>query len=61
MLLYPEVMALAAGFYHTCALLSGGGIECWGYNGHGQLGTGDTMERLTPTGLTGLELGDKRI
>ena len=47
-------MALAAGFYHTCALLSGGGVDCWGDNGYGQLGTGDAMDRLTPTGVPGL-------
>ena len=49
--------ALAAGYLHTCALLTGGGIECWGDNDDGQLGTGDTSKRNTPTRVTGLGSG----
>ena len=54
---HPGVLTLAAGMYHTCALLIGGGVECWGLNGYGELGTGDTTDRLTPTGVTGVSAG----
>ncbi len=36
---------LAGGEVHMCALLDGGQIKCWGYNGDGQLGLGDTNWR----------------
>ena len=50
----PGVANLGMGRYHMCALLTSDSVECWGDNGYGQLGTGDTTNRLTPTMVSGL-------
>jgi alpha-tubulin suppressor-like RCC1 family protein len=53
------VSALGAGGCHTCALMDtvqGGGIQCWGDNGHGQLGDGTTIPRMTPVEVFGLTI-----
>jgi hypothetical protein len=35
--------AIVAGAYHTCALLDGGELVCWGSNSQGQLGLESTI------------------
>jgi cysteine-rich repeat protein len=39
------VKAVAVGGYHTCAILDNDTLKCWGYNGYGALGLGDTQTR----------------
>ena len=43
------VAQIALGRRHTCALLLDGTLQCWGWNGHGQLGDGTTVNRPHPT------------
>ena len=52
---------VAAGYAHTCAVLNGGSVMCWGYDSNGQLGngTGDAgivtpAQSATPLAVTGL-------
>jgi len=42
------VKAVLGGAWHTCALLADGGVDCWGWNGHGQLGNGIVIQQLSP-------------
>ncbi len=47
-----EASAIALGNSHSCTLLAGGGVKCWGYNDYGQLGTGDTSNRNSPVSVS---------
>lgn len=39
---------IAAGTFHACAIMDDGAAYCWGKNGNGQLGCGDTSDRAKP-------------
>lgn len=43
-----QVRSLALGDAYTCALLTNGGVRCWGRNQYGQLGDGTTTDRVAP-------------
>ena len=47
-------VGIAAGRAHTCAILSGGAVQCWGRNDAGQLGDGSTVNRPFPANVPGL-------
>ncbi|MBS1961628.1 MAG: hypothetical protein JST04_05400 [Bdellovibrionales bacterium] len=50
-------IAIRAGGNHTCIVLSTGGVQCWGYNSNGQLGSGSTSNQLGATSVSTLSSG----
>ncbi len=59
------VIDIAAGGAHTCAVISGGTVRCWGRGSHGQLGNNNNLHSnviVAVSGLTGatnISSGDK--
>jgi alpha-tubulin suppressor-like RCC1 family protein len=51
--LLSGIASIAVGYYHTCALSATGRIDCWGYNGAGQLGNNSTTNSHVPVEVTG--------
>ena len=69
-----RVVQVASGEYHTCTLLAGGDVMCWGYNPFGQVGNGGTDNTNTavrvlekessPFALSGIQqisVGDNHV
>ncbi len=51
---------VAAGHLHTCATLESGAVRCWGWNGSGQLGYGNTDsigDDETPSAAADVDVG----
>lgn len=42
-------VTVANGLHHSCAIMDDSSLYCWGQNGDGQLGTGDTEDTNIPT------------
>jgi alpha-tubulin suppressor-like RCC1 family protein len=43
------VTSISVGAAHTCAITKAKTLYCWGQNGNGKLGTGDTADKTSPT------------
>ena len=52
--LTENVVSIATGLKHSCAVLSDGTIKCWGNNEYGKLGNGTTESSLTPVDVVGI-------
>ncbi|HEV7586436.1 MAG TPA: IPT/TIG domain-containing protein [Solirubrobacteraceae bacterium] len=48
------VTSVAAGGFHSLALLANGTVKAWGSNGFGQLGDGTNLTREVPVAVSGL-------
>ncbi len=49
-----STVQMDCGRHHTCVLKDDGEVFCWGRNGYGQLGVGDTSSRSTPDRVLGI-------
>jgi alpha-tubulin suppressor-like RCC1 family protein len=51
---FGKVQQVSAGQHHSCVVISGGHVKCWGDNSEGALGTGEVLSRTDPTDVVAL-------
>ena len=51
-----KATALSSGYYHTCALVGVGGVQCWGRNDSGQLGNGTNNDSDIAVHVQGIDI-----
>lgn len=61
-----RALSVAAGWYHTCAILgqpgdASGRLRCWGANDQGQLGDGVSQDSPVPVDVVGLASGVTQV
>lgn len=56
-----DVVAIAAGYHHTCALTNIGAVKCWGSNAQGELGDGTQIDRRVPVAIPNFPRGVKQL
>lgn len=57
-----NVKKVIAGYRHACAIVGDGRLKCWGYNGDGEVGTGETSTTYDrPKQVLGMESGVTRV
>ena len=52
---------VASGELHTCYINAQGGVACEGYDGYGQLGSGELFAPTQPTAVVGLSSGVREV
>jgi alpha-tubulin suppressor-like RCC1 family protein len=52
--LSSDIVSVATGDVHTCAVTAAGAVKCWGDNHNGRLGDGSMIQSFAPVAVAGL-------
>src|SRR5665811_1908516 len=50
-----NAISISSGGFHTCALIAGGAVKCWGADQYGQLGDGKLQDSAKPVKVIGIK------